>query len=414
MKKFDHVVVGMGMSALGVIEALSLDATESILVVDIGSSEDEVYNTSNNSKFKFGKVGDGGSSDLWHGVISRLSAINSIEYDNIFDMLLKTYYPGLSICCFDKHSFIPLKPLRPKKVIKNKFKGKIEILYNCLNYFEYHETHVILFFNDLKIITSKLWLCSGPQGTLKILNKSKLLSDKEYFIDEHLVGYIGQIGRRNINGFDNINYAKNGHMKPFVTIRQDGIRSMYLNVRPAHLGFRNLAYASKYRNFFGKSTGDILINLFSKFNPALILEALYNKFGIVIRSSIYNIVGHIEIERAIKFDVKTCEFTLREENVELSKPELDLLKSRFGDSFYSHNPILLSPGLHLLNLSKPIGIHYLDDDLLSSFKDNTSVFLCSGLSLKVKSPEHPTFSLLVYSYLKAKKYIDNKSFNGNE
>ena len=406
MKHYDHVVVGMGMSALGVLEGLSNDDTLSILVVDISNSEDEIY-YNHDSIFKFGKIGDGGNSDLWHGVISKITNLELVNYDESFDLLFNLYYPGVPKTNFDSFSFIPFRPLRPKKIIKDKFNGKVEILYDCLRYFEYNENYVELYFVNNTITTSKLWLCTGSQGTLKVLNQSKVLKETEYYLDEHLVGYFGQSKTGTISSDKKVVFTRKGHSKRFVTVKQEGVRSMYLNIRPAHFGFKNLKYASKFRSFFGQSTKIIIIKLLSLLNPALIIEALYNKIGFALPSSINNIVGHVEIERSIRFDVKSSNFSLCTDSITLTALELDVLKSIFGSTFTSINSIPLSPGLHLINLDKPIGINYIDEDLTSPTQVNSSIFICSGVALKLKSPVHPTFSLLVLSYLKAKNIIKN-------
>lgn len=406
MKHYDHVVVGMGMSALGVLEGLSNDDTLSILVIDISNSEDEIY-YKNDSSFKFGKIGDGGNSDLWHGVISKITNLELVNYDESFDLLFNLYYPGVPKTNFDSFSFIPFRPLRPKKIIKDKFNGKIEILYDCLRYFEYNENYVELYFVNKTVSTSKLWLCTGSQGTLKVLNQSKVLKEAEYYLDEHLVGYFGQSKTGTISSDNKVIFTRKGHSKRFVTVKQEGVRSMYLNIRPAHFGFKNLQYASKFRSFFGQSTKIIILRLLSLLNPALMIEALYNKFGVAFSSSINNIVGHVEIERSIRFDVKSNNFSLNTDSITLTAEELDILKSKFGNTFTSNDSIPLSPGLHLINLDKPIGINYIDEDLTSPTQVNSSIFICSGVALKLKSPVHPTFSLLVLSYLKAKNIIKN-------
>lgn len=412
MKHFDHVIVGMGMSALGVLEAISRIDSISILVVDIKDSQDEIYEN-NNVKYKFGKVGGGGNSDLWHGVISKINSLPDSEYFKTFDLLLKIYYPNQSFSISDNLSFIPYKPLRPKNIIRKKFKDKVSILFDSLIYFKYKDSYIDLIFKKDKITTGTLWLCTGSQGTLKVLNESNLLKEKEYYLDEHLVGYFGQIENEKTKQCNDVIFSQHGHLKPFFTIKQEGSRSMYLNVRPAHFRFKNLEYASRFRNFFGQSSKEIIFKLFSLLNLGLFFEAFYNKFGIAFSSSVYNIVGHIEIEKAVKYNVSENSFSLNTDNVILTNTEAQILTSIFGIHFKPSNVVHLSPGLHLINLDKPFGISYIDDDLISPIKANSSVFICSGVSLKLKSPVHPTFSLLVYSYLKAKNFIQRQSLNGN-
>ena len=83
----EHVVVGMGMSSLGVIEGLVEAKKESILVVDIPEKEIE-YSFVNGVKKVLGQIGLGGNSQLWHGVISYMNSSNSETYKNTFDKYL--------------------------------------------------------------------------------------------------------------------------------------------------------------------------------------------------------------------------------------------------------------------------------------------------------------------------------------
>ena len=127
----EHVIVGMGMSSLGVIEGLVEAKKDSILVVDIPEKEIE-YSIINGLKKAFGQIGLGGNSQLWHGVISYMTSCSSEKYNKTFDFFLNKYYSNSVNKMRSGYSFIPYKPLRPKRMIETNFKGKVNFLFDKL------------------------------------------------------------------------------------------------------------------------------------------------------------------------------------------------------------------------------------------------------------------------------------------
>jgi hypothetical protein len=408
MKYYDHVIVGMGISALGVLEALCKNESLDVLVVDYNDNEDDYYYF-DFLKRKFGKSGNGGNSDLWHGVVSKLKYQSNEYYDKYFDYFLKLYYPEISSSELNTKSFIPHRPMRPKKIISTKFKDKCNFYNSKLLKFEYSEGGTILYFSNAKLKTGKLWMCAGVQGTLKVLNESKCLSRRKYYIDEHFVGYFGQIKTLGRTYLDTVTYCDSGHLKEFITIKESHGLSMYLNVRPAHFGFKNINYAAKFRGFFGRKSSSIVVGLLYKLNPGLILEAMYNKFGLTLPASLFNVVGHVEIIKSLVYDVPSGTFSYSQNRLNISTFDAKNLFNAFGNRFILSNPVDLSPGLHLMNINDSFMIDYIDDDLLSAGISGKGIYICSGISLKTRSPEHPSFSLLVYSYMKAMSVIRRES-----
>lgn len=402
----EHVIIGMGMSSLGVIEGLVEAKNDSILVVDIPEKEIE-YSFVNGVKKALGQIGLGGNSQLWHGVISYMNSSDSEKYHNTFNFFLNKYYSNSVDKIRSGYSFIPHKPLRPKKIIETNFKGKVDFLFEKLLKIEIFEDSVKLHFKSKVIITKYLWICTGTTGTFQIFKNSKYINSLEdNFFDDHLVGYFGQIRSIDlpVNFINNIKYSFFGHFKKFHTIKLSSGKKMYLNLRPAHFSFKNIDIASDSRSFFSQNSTSIIKKLFISLNLGLILEAFYNKFGLYIKSNLYNLVGHIEINDALKYscDKESLEYICTE--VVFSDNDLKEINEYFGCQVIMKNKVMVSPGIHFMNLKSNFNNIKIDDNLQDEY-NNSNVILCSGLSLKTESPEHPTFSLLVYSYLKVKSLL---------
>jgi len=224
-----------------------------------------------------------------------------------------------------------------------------------------------------------------------------------------LVGYFGQIILNKKNNLDKTIFKFNGHFKRFHNILLNPNRSMFFTLRPALFGFKSLETASSFRDFFGRGSSSILINLIKKFNLALILEAMYNKFGLkFFDSKRYNIAGHIESKNSVCVQLSKSEkpkIIYSEKNIKLNKDEIDnmnkYLNSKYNvDSIIISKKTIVSPGLHFLNASNigmlPIDLNDLSNDRIYPF--GTYLF-------KNDAPTHPTFDLFVDSYLKTKKIL---------
>ena len=143
---------------------------------------------------------------------------------------------------------------------------------------------------------------------------------------EHLVGYFGQSFKQKKN-LDKSIFKFTGHFKRFHNILLNTNRSMFVTLRPALFGFKSLEIASSFRDFFGRDSSSIIVNLIKRFNLALILEAIYNKFGLkFLNSKRYNIAGHIESKNSVNIQLSKSEnpkIIYGEKNIKLNKSEID-------------------------------------------------------------------------------------------
>lgn len=390
-----QMVIGSGMSALGVLEAFSeKNELKNSFVIHAKSTKinfSEISSPLNPIE----SLANGGNSNLWHSVISKF--LDDKDSNQTFEKFFNKYFPESTTEDFQiNSSFIPYFPLRPLKKIKlfkNYLQGLID---DHIFLIEKQKSGLIIAHGKKSSYTTdKLFLCTGSISTLQLLSNSKFI-DKETSstLSEHLVGYFGQFSG-SLESQKTIR-TKNGHFKYFHEIKLNQ-RKIFVTLRPANFSFRNLETANDYRNFFGRGTRSILLSLISKFNLALITEALYNKLGIELNfSKKYNIVGHIESKNTVEincFPFKNPIIHYKEKKIVFSYKEKEIIK-KYLQSIGVTKQILIntkthvSPGIHFLNSS-------LRAELLQLPK---GIKFYGTLLFEDDSPKHPTFDLLVYSY----------------
>jgi hypothetical protein len=402
-----NTIVGSGMSSLGVLTAINesqSNSDDTILIHDFSS---KLNHSVNNKNVEYS--GNGGNSNYWHSVISIFLKNKNIELSRSF--FFNLFYKKSCDLLKKGYSFIPIKPLRP---LKNIFKiiDKTKIFDDELIYVErglQNGDNLVIHTKRNTFYTQNVFLCTGSISSLDLLFKSNLITDDKVVLSEHLVGYFGQIILNKKSNLDRTIFKFNGHFKRFHNILLNPNRSMFVTLRPALFGFKSLETASTFRDFFGRGSSSIFINLIKKFNLALILEAMYNKFGLkFFNSKRYNIAGHIESKNSVSIQLSTSEkpkIIYGEKNIKLDKDEIDninkYLNSKYNiDSIIISEKISVSPGLHFLNASNigmiPIDLNGLSKDHIYPF--GTYLF-------QNHAPTHPTYDLFVDSYLKTKKIL---------
>ena len=402
-----NTVVGSGMSSLGVLTAINESQSnldDTILIHDFSS---KLFHSVNKKNVEY--KGNGGNSNYWHSVISIFRIDKEFEATRrlFFTLFYKKSYNLLN----EGFSFIPFKPLRPlSKIVK--IINESNIIDDELIYIERSKDNaqeLVLHTKRNTFYTNRVFLCTGTISSLDLLFKSNLITDDKVVLSEHLVGYFGQIILNKKSNLDKSIFKFNGHFKRFHNILLNTNRSMFVTLRPALFGFKSLEIASSFRDFFGRDSSSIIVNLIKRFNLALILEAIYNKFGLkFLNSKRYNIAGHIESKNSVNIQLSKSEnpkIIYGEKNIKLNKSEIDninkYLNSKYNiDSIIISNKTMVSPGLHFLNASNidmvPIDLNGLSKDHIYPF--GTYLF-------QNYAPTHPTFDLFVDSYLKTKKIL---------
>ena len=402
-----NTIVGSGMSSLGVLTAINetqLNLDDTILIHDYSSKSSHSVN---NKAIEY--KGKGGNSNYWHSVISIFLRNKNIDFPRQY--FFNRYYNKSFNLLKKGYSFIPIKPLRPlKKIVKMIDKTSIfddELIFvergvgDCNN--------LVLHTKRNTFYTKNVFLCTGSLSSLDILFKSNLITDDKVLLSDHLVGYFGQITLNKKSNLDRTIFKFNGHFKRFHNILLNPNRSMFVTLRPALFGFKSLEIASSFRDFFGSKSSSIFINLIKKFNLALILEAMYNKFGLkFFKSKRYNIAGHIEAKNFVNIQLSKSErpkIIYDEKNIKFNKEEIENINKYFRSKYNMDSIIVsektsVSPGLHFLNASN---IDFIPIDLDSLAKDHIYPF--GTYLFQNHAPTHPTYDLFIDSYVKTKKIL---------
>jgi hypothetical protein len=406
MKCFDHLVLGCGMTALGVIQALR-ESKKSInwgIISPLKDCKKILYEINNKRRLAPYASGFGGASSKWHGVISypfNWEIAKELEFHQSFQKLLTRFYPRFT--AFEKivsgYSYIPFRPIRPLMRVSE------SVIDDYIVKVEHEADIVVLHGVSRKYRTRKLWICAGPEETFRLLVQSGLAS-QECTMDEHMVGYMAQANRSQISLLENepsVIYTNSGHLKRHYKIGSD--RQLYLTLRPAVSKFEDLRYAQAYRGFFSDSSISIVKKLMTKFNVGLFSEAMYNKFGIEFPARKYNLVGHVDLPGAVTMflDIDKVVVKYNISSIRFSDCETRSIDQHFGFKLEYPEEVYLSPGIHFMNP------RWLVNDMIdmdaTDYKSTKSISVLGGMGLLQKSVEHPTFGFMVASYMKSKTLI---------
>lgn len=406
-KKYKNIVVGTGMSSLGVLNGIKDSSKEINSTIIIHSYSSKNIHSVNNKTVEY--VGSGGNSNYWHSVISIFLKKKNIDFSR--SIFLRLFY-SLDYDLFKKgYSFIPFMPLRPLKKI-SKIIDKKHIIDDEVIFVEKayrNSDKLIIHTKKGTFYSNRIFLCTGTISSLDLLFKSNFIKQDRLVLSEHLVGYFGQMKFKSKYNIDKSIFKFYGHFKRFHNILLNRNRSLYVTARPALFGFKSLEVASSHRDFFGRGSTSIFFNLIRKFNFALILEAIYNKFGLnLLQSRLYNIAGHIESKNSVRIKLsknETPKITYEEKKVTLNQDDIhninEYLNSIYDiESINIPNKISVSPGLHFLNCSD-ISLDRIDLGELSRY----CIYPFGTYLFRNDAPTHPTFDLFIHSYLETKKIL---------
>jgi len=391
--KIENVIVGRGMAGLGVYYALMEHVSnQKVKIIGNTTSKDLFSIEINNKKRVLEKAFSGGNSQLWHSVISIFNS--SIDKSFREKELNRFFKLTKSNLLWKGYSFIPFRPLRPLSYFPKKFINDKIIL------IEENKNDIILYGKNKQFRAEKVFLCTGAISTLKILNNSNLLSDKKITFSDHSIGLIGQLKTK--EKIKHVIFDRKGHYKKHLKVKLNGDTNAYLSVRPAFFELKDIKKAEYFKGFYADSSINIILKLIKRFFfPGIILEALYNKFGVnFFKTNVYNILGHIDNPDSFEFDKKTNEINFTKNSIELVDSNMQDVVNEIlgGELSIKQGKINLLPGLHFLECSLDLR------KIENLFKNK--LLIHSTLKFKNLNPEHPTFDL----YLDSKDCV-NKLIN---
>ena len=329
------------------------------------------------------RIGYGGNSDFWHGVISLLSNRHYskkelLRAERVFN---KSYaVPGSDALTLlnSGYSYIPWRPHRPEVDEEQCLDSEVLRIVKT-------DTGFCLVTLERLLFCQVCEVAAGALNSIRLLQRSQLVNDT-IRLDEHMVGYFGQVTLSQAQLPDVI-FRGRGHFKKFLRIPIDEARVMYVNLRPALADFRDIKQASKARAVFGTKTSNVIARIIKGFSLGLVLEAIYNKFGLTLKSNLFNIVGHVEMKEFVEIDngrvlYKSTKMTFSPQDKRRVITEIRNSHPS-AQSVELQTEIELSPGLHFQNgvgLAQLARVPYLN---------------LHGTSTLPSSPEHPTFTLMI-------------------
>ena len=302
-----------------------------------------------NEKSNLERIGGGGNSDLWHGVISLLSKrrYSGGELAKAKKIFRKAYsVPGEDALGLlkDGYSYIPWQPHRPVIDETRSLDGEVLKIIQTQSGFCLVTLECLFFCESCSI-------AAGALNTICLLQRSQLI-ERAVYLDEHMVGYFGQV-RLSTRRLPDVVFKGRGHFKKFIRIPVDATREMYVNLRPALANFKDIHKAGKARSVFGTKASSVVSRIIQRFSLGLVLEAIYNKFGITISSNVFNVVGHIEMKKLVKVEDAKVHYqamTTRLSNDDKERISNAIKKELpFATSVEMLTDIELSPGLHFQN-----------------------------------------------------------------
>lgn len=388
---FKDILVGKGISALGVLDGYSKSGNlQNLAIIENVSRKSFVFDR-NNSNF-LEKNYKGGNSSLWHSVISNFNPNVTQSRRNSF---LANFFSKIDFSpLFKGFSFIPYFPLRPAgRFPDNQIDDEVLLIETL--------SKLVVHCAKGSYECDRIILCTGSLSTLRILKNSNLIGREKLNISDHSVGIFGQVEFPRKVYIKNTIRSSKGHFKRHFKISCLKGRDMYLTIRPAYFGFKNVVYAENYRSFYANSTSSILFKLIKSLNPGLFLEAIYNKLGVqLFPSKKYNITGHIQTNGSVVFWPDLDMFEVITSSLNLSENEIGEIKRILSISFpYStikvrDDHVKVSPGMHFLSSNNE------KSSIIKFFPQlaNRNIFYSGSLQFEDNKIEHPTFDLYISGF----------------
>ena len=365
---FKHIVIGSGLSASSVCNALELKNEKDYLVISPDSERLIRSNVAGVNDYLIENIGFQGLSKFWHGVFAT-SDFAREKSKNFFQKFFNhKFYAELKPYLEEDYLFIPKTPKSYLQFSLNKKRAGVYEKGIVTNIKKIESGYEVKINNKLIISCEFVWCCAGVFGTATLLEKSKL-AKKNAKLSDHLVGYIGQTRYPKTK----VVHLGEGHLKKI-----ERLKGAILQFRPAFMDFKNIKKAVDLRNTFANLRSKIYEKLLLSFSPGLINEGMYNKLGIYMETEKKNVFFQLES--------KNC-YNVEGNNLILnSKGQNDIfeLKKEFALMFDTPPLQKIKPFSHL---------HYFNsieslDDQIGSLTESKNFTVCDSSILKKIGPTH--------------------------
>lgn len=393
MGELDDLIIGSGLTSLAIL--MGLPRGRRVKVIG-GSSIGEFNYYSGLSASPCEYKGLGGLGNYWHGVIpvSCRSMFGQVGLDD-FVSFFKFFYPSANI---DKYVgsdrlFVPSKPIRPLAHIKNLLleRGDPPLVAALVDRVSVQSKHCIVSVGDLEIKARNVWFAAGALGTARLLGASFGANVVFSKASDHIIKYMGYV-----DGADQVRLNKvNGgiYFPCFYSADEQRI----FTLRPAHFDFKPLDQGIEHRSAFGHPASNVVSKVLRSLSPGLIMEALYNRYGIISRPARFNVYCQSRCVAAQKIDILSkpiaAENLAIQEAISLAKntvPYKGIVLSKRDDLYLN--------GIHLHHTVNDFALNFLlGEDKRKRLKivDASNVSDIGG--------DHHSFKLMISAYDQARK-----------
>lgn len=388
----DDVVIGSGMSALGVV--LGLDPSRRVIVLagpKLGAYT--YYNSTETAPCAY--FGIGGLGNDWHGVIptGRQHGFGSTT-DADFVSMFAHFYPHTEIRSRLGRPwlFVPWRPVRPTHELARlaqKRQGRLVFIPQAAQRFGSIGSRLEVRTAESVFHTKRIWVAAGALHSPALLERSLGCKVARGLVSDHVLCYIGQTGRQEA---PKITRSRDGMFVPAEYGQQNC--GLYTR-RPARFAFKRLDYGIEQRAVFGLPTGSAVKKILRRMSPGLLAEAVYNRFGILASASTYTVYSQVLVRDAYALIEGRFPLTLRTEAVGMAT-KIARAGQPFDGLTPSCRPDIFIPGIHLH--------HSVDLDLLASAGVNTPgspIQVVDASTIPSIGPDHHTFSMLLTASARA-------------
>ncbi|MGL4813566.1 MAG: hypothetical protein ACRCXM_17490 [Beijerinckiaceae bacterium] len=389
----DHIIIGSGLSALGV--ALGLPAAARIIVVTGAGNQVQTY-PGNATPASY--LGPGGMGNFWHGIIPVTSAVLDGAQAATASDLLTALYPGghFSEALGSDQIFVPWRAVRPMAhwTRLTRERRTLTLLPANAESFSTGDGAVTVRVSDAGQTTDiqgkHLWVAAGALHTPGLLARSLGWPSADRTVNDHMIAYVGQTPadaqiRRLMQA---VRRDRHGVWLPTI---YGPDRQTVFGLRPARFDFRRPDRGIEMRADFGLPTSRAAAAIAGRLSAGLIAETLFNKAGLFPHAALYNAFMQLRVENAYALSAQgqlgernRAAFAAAGEQARRRQPFAALTPTR--------RPDLFQPGIHFHGSLTEKECATISTPALARVK------VVDASAIADIGPEHHSFKIMLRAY----------------
>lgn len=264
-------------------------------------------------------LGHGGLGNYWHGVIPlslRPAYVNGCEAE--FRSLLGHFYPGRALQdeVGRNRLFVPLRPIRPRREWLRLTADRgplLDIRFETASRLELRAGRVLVITEQARYEARRVWLAAGTFGSAMLLRRSGLISDNRRSVSDHAICYLGQVPGSRAVGLGMAGRNRHGYL---LDVGDGASGRAVVSLKPARFDYRILDRGIQQRAAFGLPIAGAIGKILRASSPGLLSEALFNKFGLFPRASVYSAYAQVAVPNALEMGSDGSVEVCRERYVE--------------------------------------------------------------------------------------------------